>query len=88
MAVLTTSNVAKVFENGLSDCIVLYALRKVSSGDTFDCGADFSSPKLAHCTGTTVLGQASVVTITGTVITLPAGLTNDAGYMLVWGAKA
>jgi hypothetical protein len=88
MAVLTTSNVAKVFENGLSDCIVLYALRKVSSADTFDVGADFSSPKLAHVLGTTVLGQASVVTITGTVVTLPAGLASDAGYMLVWGAKA
>jgi len=91
MAVLDSRSVFKVFADGDSDRVVLYALRKVSAGDTVDTGpsglTDFSAPKQAFAMGTTVAGTASVA-IAGTVLTMPAGLANDAGYMLVWGASA
>ena len=88
MAVLASTNVVKVFENGLADRMVLYALRKVSTGDTFDTSADFLVARQAIAVGTTVVGQAPVVISASTVVTMPAGLTNDAGYMLVWGVSA
>jgi hypothetical protein len=88
VAVLTPAQVVKVYGSGDADRVVLYALRKVTSADTIDLSADFSSPKQAFIMGATVIGTAAVSTITGTVLTLPAGLSNDAGWMLVWGASA
>ena len=88
MAVLSTTNVVRVFENGLSDRMVLYALRKVTTGDTFDTAPDFLVARQAIAVGTTVVGQSAVVISANTVVTMPAGLTNDAGYMLVWGVSS
>jgi hypothetical protein len=88
MAVLSTTNVVKVFENGLSDRIVLYALRKISTGDTFDTSPDFLVARQAIAVGTTVVGQSAVVISGGTVVTMPAGLASDAGYLLVWGVSS
>jgi hypothetical protein len=87
MAVLTNVQVVGVFYNGESDLLAVYALRKVSTGDTFDLQADFSSPRQAFLIGTTVIGQEPC-TIAGTVVTVPSGLINDAGWMMVWGAHA
>jgi hypothetical protein len=91
VAVLSAQNVFKVFLDGNSDRVVLYALRKVTTSDTVDVGlgalGDFLAPKQAVCLGTTVAGTVAA-SIAGTVITMPAGLSADAGYMLVWGASA
>jgi hypothetical protein len=87
MAVLTNVQVAGVYYNGASDQVALYALRKVTTGDTYDLSADFSSPRQAFIIGTTVLGEEQC-TINGTVVTMPSGLNNDAGWLLVWGAHA
>ena len=91
MAALGQANCFKVFSDGDSDRVVLYALRKVTTADTVDVGPgalnDFLAPKQAVCMGTTVVGTVTAVVV-GTVITMPAGLASDAGYMLVWGASA
>jgi hypothetical protein len=87
MAQLGSAQVVKQWENGASDKTALYALRKVTTADTADLSADFSVVKQAIALGTTVNGQASV-SVSGVTATMPAGLSNDAGYMLVWGCSA
>jgi hypothetical protein len=88
MATLGQTNVAKVFADGDSDQVALYALRNVTTGDTINTGpgglGDFLGVKQAVVLGTTVAGIANP-TIAGTTLTMPAGLAADAGYMLVWG---
>jgi hypothetical protein len=46
--------------------------------------ADYQVVKQAAMLATTVAGTASC-TVSGTTVTMPAGLANDAGYLLVWG---
>jgi hypothetical protein len=80
-----------VFQAGTADRIVLVGLRNVTTGDTLDLGA----------TGLDLLGfinRAVIISVTsfveiaanwntpGTVVTMPTGLTNDAGYLLAWGS--
>ena len=87
MAALTTNHYVQVWANGASDKAALYALRNVTSGDTADLGADFSILKQGTLLGTTVAGTETA-TVSGTVVTIPAGLAADAAYLLVWGASA
>jgi hypothetical protein len=91
VALIGQQQVFKVFEDGDADKVSLYALRNVTTGDTVNVGnsglADFLAPKTAIVMGTTV-AVATLGAIAGTVITMPAGLTGDAGYMLVWGSSA
>ena len=91
MAPIGSQRVLKVFENGDADKLALYALRAVNGGDTIEMGPsgmnDFLSIEQAIVLGTTV-SLATVATINGSVLTLPAGLTSDAGYLMVWGSSA
>lgn len=87
MATLTGINIVRVYAEGVADRLCLYAMRKVTTGDTFDLVADFSVPKQAIVLGTTTQ-MAFTAGIAGTVITIPAGLSADAGWLLVWGASA
>ena len=87
MAVLTQINCMRVWADGMSDRTALFALRKVTAGDTIDLATDFSVVKQAVMIGTTVNGSATA-SVSGTVVTMPAGLSNDAAYLLVWGASA
>jgi len=87
MAALTSQQVMRVWSDGPSDRAALYALRKVTTADTFDASADFLIVKQAVALGTTVSGIAACV-VSGTTITMPAGLVSDAGYLLVWGPSA
>ncbi|SRR6266567_7898308 len=89
MAVLTGNQVRRVWTNDAADRVALYAVSKVTALDTMDVGPSGTSPdfqlvKQAAMLATTVSGTAACV-VTGTVITVPAGLANDAGYVLVWG---
>lgn len=77
----------KVWEDGLSDKVVLYALRNVTALDTANLVNDFSAVKRAVILGTTVAGAAAATT-SGTTVTLPVGLLGDAGYLLAWGCAA
>jgi hypothetical protein len=88
MAVLTAFNVNPIYvSSGGADVLALFALHKVNTGDTIDLS--IVSPLLIVKSGV-VLGVSAFVeiaaTFTGTVVTLPSGLTNDSGYLLVWGS--
>jgi len=91
VAVLGQTNVFKVFADGDSDQVALYAIRNITTGDTVNLGPgglnDFLGIKQAVVLGTTVAGIANPG-IAGTTLTVPAGLSGDAGYMLVWGPSA
>lgn len=88
MAALTVGQqFVKVWEDGLSDKTVLYALRNVTTADTANCASEFSALKRAVILGTTVAGAAAA-TVSGTTATMPTGLAGDAGFMLAWGCCA
>jgi hypothetical protein len=86
MAVLTASNCTLLYTDGRADKVGLFALSKVNTGDTID--VSIVSSFLLVQRGV-VLGVSDFVeiaaTFTGTVVTMPSGLTNDSGYLLVWG---
>jgi hypothetical protein len=63
---------------------VLYELTQVTTADTMDVGAEFRAVKQAAMVGATVEGVATAA-VAGTVITIPAGLSGDAAYMLAYG---
>jgi len=89
MAALTAGvNFVKVHDNGESERTMLYALRRITAADTMDLSADFNPPLRGALVGTTLAGAVAVSTITGNVITIPAGPSNDAGYLLVYGVHA
>lgn len=87
MAALTASQCVWQWSDGLADRAALFALRNVTAADTADLSAYFSVLKRAVILGTTVSGAAAA-SVNGTTATLPNGLTNDAGYLLVWGCSA
>jgi len=85
------TNVVKLAGDGLSSEVVLYALRKVTAGDTIDLSVDFNPPIAAALIGTAgaAAGTSAVVTtFAGNVLTIPAGPSNSAGVMVVWGVHA
>jgi hypothetical protein len=84
---LTGNHYPQQWTNGQSDKTALYALRDVSTGDTVDLGGDFLAVKQAIMLGTTVNGSATA-SVSGTVVTMPAGLSSDAAYLLAWGDSA
>jgi len=86
MAALTQDQCRKVFEDTGPRKWSLFGLYGVSAGDTIDmAGLAFyrtvTRAVVMACTGT----GAGVAQTSGAVITLPAGLSNDAAYLLVDG---
>lgn len=84
MAALTTDKYPLLFQDGRSARVALYALLGVTTGDTVDLSAMFVDVKRAVILGTTLQGTSVVTTITGTIVTIPAG-SNDAGVLLAYG---
>lgn len=84
MAALTNEQFPILFSDGRSARVALYALLNVSTGDTADLSAMFTSVKRAVILGTTLQGAALVSTISGTTVTIPSG-SNDAGVLLAYG---
>lgn len=88
MAVLTATNVVPIFQRGDADQTVLYALRNVNSGDTIDI-ATLGTPAIQVIKRGVVLGVSDFVeiaaTFAGTVVTMPGGLNQSSGYLLIWG---
>lgn len=90
MAVISSQQVLRVFDNQAPDRVALYRISKISTGDTVDLGPsggvanDFLLVRVAGILLTTS-GVVALCSVNGTVITMPSGLTNDAGYLLVWG---
>lgn len=87
MAALTPNHFSLQWQNGASDKAALYALRDVTTGDTCDLAQDYLALKQAVMIGSTVNGSATA-SVSGTVVTMPAGLSSDAAYLLAWGDSA
>jgi uncharacterized membrane protein len=87
MAALVKQQYAQQWSDGQADRVALYALRNVTTGDTADLSEQFTVIKRAIILGTTVAGTA-VATVSGITVTMPSGLANDAGYLLVFGCAA
>jgi len=90
MAVLAAGvNAVSVYSDGHADKVVLVALRNATANDTLDLGA----PGLNQLQ---VINRVACISVTsfveiaanfaGTVITIPSGFQNDAGYLLAWGS--
>ncbi len=88
MATLTTTNVVMRYSDGESDLFAVYALRGVTTGDTINLSTDFVSARQAFLIGTTVIGEEAVTVTPPALLTIPAGLSNDSSWLVVWGAHA
>jgi hypothetical protein len=89
VAAIVQAQIARVYSNDAADRTALYRVSNVTGGDTADLGpggvlADFQQVKRAVFLATTS-GQAAPATASGTVVTMPAALAGDAGYLLAWG---
>jgi len=85
VASLSAQQVKQLYEAGDADRVALYAVRNVTTGDTFDFAADFSLIKRAIMMAATASSQAVASVSASTTITMPAGLSGDAAYILAWG---
>jgi hypothetical protein len=90
VAVLTGANVIRIFGEGTSEYIAMFALRKVSAGDTYDLSAEFNPPLAGALLGTAgaSAGASAVATFAGNVVTIPTGPSNSAGVLVVFGVHA
>jgi len=84
MAALDPTRYPLMWMDGQSDRSALYALRDISTGDTCDLEAQFNILKRGALVGTTVAGAVSA-SVSGTVVTIPAGVSRDGAYLLVFG---
>lgn len=92
MAVLVLgTNAVAVYNDGQAGRTTLYALRHVAAGDTIDLSADFNPPicgALIGVAGAAAGGSVVMAAPAGNVITIPAGPSNSAGLLLVFGVHA
>lgn len=82
-----TSQLENVFSDGRCGHTALFAVKNATGGDTFDLGQYFRVIKragLVSATGTTI----AACTITGTVLTVPAGPANDGVWVIAYGVAA
>jgi hypothetical protein len=88
MAVLTSAQVIPQYTTGGADLLGVYALRNVNAGDTIDLST-LGSPVWQLVVRCVVLGITDVVgnfaATSGTVVTMPSGLSAASGYMMAWG---
>jgi hypothetical protein len=85
MTTLMMEQVSKEYDDGgKASKVCLYAIKNVDGGDDFNFGEDFSVIKRAIGLAAT-RDSAGVATVAGTVVTFPAGLTDDAVWLLVFG---
>lgn len=71
--------------SGDSDRVAVFSLLNVTAGDTCDLAAHFSTVRRATLLGVTVAAALAASTITGTVVTIPAGAAADAAILTVYG---
>ena len=88
MAVLSSAQVVPQYTTGGADLLGVYGLHNVNAGDTIDL-ATLGSPVWQLVVRAVVLGITDVVgnyaAVSGTVVTMPAGLTNASGYLMAYG---
>ncbi len=78
-----------VFQSGSADRVILVGLRNVTTGDTLDLG-NAGMALLGFINRAVIISITSFVEIAATwnatTVTMPAGMANDAGYLLAWGS--
>jgi hypothetical protein len=90
MAVIAAgSGAVRMFTDGVADRLILVGLRDVTTGDTLDLGPS-GMDLLGFVNRAVLMSVTSFVEIAGTwngtVVTMPAGLANDAAYLMAWGS--
>jgi hypothetical protein len=84
MAVLDQTQIKVQWSDSGARRWALFAVLAITTGDTFDLGAYYRVVKQVAWMGATVSGVVSG-SFTGTVLTVPAGLSSDSAYALVDG---
>lgn len=87
MAILPPNRYPLMWMDGQAERTALYGARNIDGGDQLDVWEQFSVVKRAVIMGTTVAASASC-TVSGTLVTIPAGANDDAAYVLVFGAAS
>lgn len=87
MALASGNQVKRLFFDGQAAMMAVYVVRNVTAADTVNLSSDFLNIKQAAMIGSTVAGSA-VASVSGTVITIPAGVSGDAIYLMAWGDSA
>ena len=88
MALLADGPIFVCYAEGACGKTAFYALKNVTAADTVDVATHFRVVKRAGIvsdTGTTI---AAIATITGTVLTIPAGPASDGVWLVVVGVAA
>lgn len=75
------------YASGDSDKVALFALLNVTAGDTVDLSEHFNVVKRGTLLGVTVAAAVSA-SVSGTVVTIPAGANQDAAILTVYGVSA
>lgn len=88
MALLTSDQASLVYSEGACGKTALYALKNVDAADTVDVAAQFKVVKRAGIVSDTSTTIAAISTITGTVLTIPAGPSDDGVWLIVVGVSA
>lgn len=87
MAALTAHDV--LYNSNSDERIVVYRIRNVDTGDTFDCAALFTEVKAGTFVVPGVISTVGTVTAVGTVLTLTnAGMANDTIILTVIGQSS
>lgn len=87
MAALDPSKYPIKWWDGSSDRVAVFALLNISAADTVDLAAYFSTVRRATLLGVTVAATLTA-NVSGTVVTIPAGASNDAGILTVYGVAS
>lgn len=77
----------RLFINGTTEAVAVYAVYGVTAADTVSVAADFvkaSSGYWVSSTGTVTTATASA---SGTTLTIPSGPSVDDGYLFVFGSR-
>jgi len=88
MALLSGDQVSLVYSVGICGRTALYALKNVDAADTVELGAQFKVIKRAGIVSDSGTAIAAIVTIVGTLVTVPAGPVDDGVWLLVVGVAA
>lgn len=73
--------------SGDSDRYAVYALLNITAGDTVDLSQEFQVVKRGTLLGMTVAAAVSA-SVSGTVVTVPAGANADAAVLTVYGVAS
>lgn len=87
MAALTSDRYPRRHISGDTDRWAVYSLLNINAADTVDLVVDFAVVRRATLLGITV-SAALAATVSGTVVTIPAGAANDAAVLTVYGVAA